>query len=101
MSSSNELGSRAWQALRTFVLERDGNVCQLRLPGCTRDADCVDHVIARSEGGDTMDPANCRASCTSCNTSRGAARRAALAKHAIDSATGSGHLGDYQPSRVW
>jgi 5-methylcytosine-specific restriction endonuclease McrA len=53
------------------VIERDGGVCQLSLPGCTFVATTADHVIPRSLGGDS-DPDNLRAACRPCNSRRGA-----------------------------
>jgi 5-methylcytosine-specific restriction endonuclease McrA len=62
----------AWRRLRLAVLERDGYICRLRIPGvCTTRATHCDHVVPKSRGGlDTME--NCRASCAACNTHRGA-----------------------------
>jgi 5-methylcytosine-specific restriction protein A len=59
---------------RPFVLDRDRHVCQIRGPGCTVGATCVDHIVARADGGDFYDPANCRAACVHCNATRGALR---------------------------
>jgi 5-methylcytosine-specific restriction endonuclease McrA len=58
--------------VRAVVLERDRWVCQIRDKGCTQGATCVDHITPAIEGGAFYDPANCRASCWSCNSVRGA-----------------------------
>jgi len=52
------------------VLDRDGNVCQVRLPVGTLTATVVDHVVPWRLGGAWYDPANLRASCVPCNASR-------------------------------
>lgn len=99
MSALTAAGStRAWRRLRAFVLRRDGNACQLPMPGgrpatfggwaascapataprdqvgrvlvCGAYADHADHVLARNKGG-TDDPANVRALCESHNLQLG------------------------------
>jgi 5-methylcytosine-specific restriction endonuclease McrA len=60
-----------WATISRKVIERDGGVCQLSLPGCTVVATTADHIISRSQGGDS-DPANLRAACRACNSRRGA-----------------------------
>jgi 5-methylcytosine-specific restriction endonuclease McrA len=65
------LTSPAWRRLRLLVLDRDRHVCQMRGAGCTQVATCVDHIVARHEGGDMWDPRNLRAACRSCNTRGG------------------------------
>jgi hypothetical protein len=57
--------TRAWRRVRATVLARDGNLCQLRLPGCTRIATCVHHVYGRAVTGD--DPRWLAAACQHCN----------------------------------
>lgn len=52
-----------WGKTRTIVLQRDSHTCQLGLPGCTRTAEEVDHIIPISQGGNRYDPNNCRAVC--------------------------------------
>lgn len=37
--------------LKAYVFARDGYVCQLRLEGCTGEAEEPDHIIPRSPGG--------------------------------------------------
>ena len=64
-----------WRKLRLEVLERDGWLCQVRLAVCTVDATTVDHVVPLARGGARLDPANCRAACGPCNSSRSAAAR--------------------------
>jgi hypothetical protein len=54
--------------VRTFVLERDGYVCQLGLDGCTRKATHVHHTRGKRFGDD---PAYLVASCESCNLKTG------------------------------
>jgi 5-methylcytosine-specific restriction endonuclease McrA len=62
------LRTPAWRRLRLAVLDRDLGLCQIRDEGCTRYATCVDHIVARVDGGDMWNPANLRAACRSCNT---------------------------------
>ena len=64
-------GSKAWRAVRQRVLERDEFRCQLRLPGFTGTATEADHIVPREVGGALYDEGNLRASCGSCNRSRG------------------------------
>jgi 5-methylcytosine-specific restriction endonuclease McrA len=66
------LSTTAWRRLRLAVLDRDLGLCQVKGPHCTRYATCVDHIIARADGGDCWSPANPRASCRHCNSSGGA-----------------------------
>lgn len=63
-----------WQAIRPVILERDGGVCRMALPGCTGTATTVDHIVPLFEGGRRLDPANLRAACKHCNSSDGATR---------------------------
>ena len=58
--------------------------CQLRLPGCKAVADEVDHSVPREVGGVLYDEANLRASCGSCNRSRGNRAGTPLGSMAID-----------------
>ncbi len=58
-------------ALHQRILNRDLRRCQLRLPGCTLIATCVDHVLPLAAGG-TDHPSNLRASCDPCNRQKGA-----------------------------
>ena len=53
--------------LREEIFKRDNNVCQLNLNGCTRIAECLDHIIPVSKGGRTI-PDNLQASCVHCNS---------------------------------
>jgi 5-methylcytosine-specific restriction endonuclease McrA len=55
---------------------RDRMICRLDLPGCTRHATHVDHVVPLSMGGAKYDDANCQAACMHCNLSKGAGRGA-------------------------
>ena len=64
-------GSPTWRRVRKRVLERDNFECQLRLPGCRRRADQVDHMVPRHLGGAWYDEMNCRASCGHCNKAKG------------------------------
>ena len=51
------------------MLIRDGNVCQLQLPGCTLVANTADHVVEVERGGSDS-PANLRAVCPACHNRR-------------------------------
>jgi hypothetical protein len=51
--------------MRRVVLDRDGWVCRLQLPGCTHNANEVHHTRGRSVTGD--DPKYLVASCKQCN----------------------------------
>lgn len=53
----------------TIVLQRDGEVCQLALPGCQYQASVADHRANRGSGGSSVldDPVNLIAACGLCN----------------------------------
>lgn len=65
MSNWTKGSTRAWRRTRAQVLARDGYRCQLRLEGCTGQADCVHHTLGRGVTGD--DPRYLVAACTHCN----------------------------------
>lgn len=69
--------SMAWVRTRLRVLERDGYICQVRLPGCRVKASAVDHIRELADGGDPYDMANLQAACVSCNS-----RKGHMARHA-------------------
>ena len=66
------LCTSAYRRLRLAVLDRDGWLCQIRGPRCTRAATVVDHVVSRVDGGAVFDPSNMRAACRPCNALRAA-----------------------------
>jgi len=75
MSRSWEAGSDTrWRNFRAHILARDHYLCTIRSKGCTITAPLigghVDHIIELHMGGAKYDPANCRSSCATCNTSR-------------------------------
>lgn len=72
--ANDELTTPAWRRLRLLILERDRFECQIRARGCNRAATCVDHIVARADGGDMWNPDNLRAACRPCNGSRSADR---------------------------
>jgi 5-methylcytosine-specific restriction endonuclease McrA len=63
-----------WRRLRLLVLDRDHHVCQIRGTTCTGAATCVDHIVARIDGGHMWDLRNLRAACQACNSRDGATR---------------------------
>lgn len=60
-----------FQRLRPMVLDRDGHVCQVRLPGCVGKATHVDHIIP----GGPNELTNLRAACAPCNIRRAHRKR--------------------------
>jgi hypothetical protein len=62
--------SGPWRRIRLRVLQRDGYLCQVRLPGCTITADEADHITPTSQGGAWFDLQNLRGSCKHCNLAR-------------------------------
>lgn len=66
MSKYSSRGSK-WDATRKRVLARDNHTCGY----CGREADTVDHYIAKANGG-TDDESNLIASCNQCNARKGA-----------------------------
>lgn len=67
---ANRVYNGPWRTIRLEVLERDGYSCQVRLPGCTRLATTVDHIVPWRLGGDWWNRENLRAACSHCNSSR-------------------------------
>lgn len=58
--------TRRWRRIRAQILQRDHNLCQMRLTGvCTTEADTAHHVLGRAVTGD--DPAYLVAACAACN----------------------------------
>lgn len=86
--------TRRWQETRRFVLIRDGELCQMRGPGCTVHAPLAgghaNHIVSPEDGGEFFDPGNLEAACRHCNTADGARR--GNAKRARTT---------YRPSREW
>jgi 5-methylcytosine-specific restriction protein A len=74
MPNDPRLSTVAWRRLRLLVLARDGHRCQVAGPDCATVATCVDHIVARADGGDCWAPSNLRASCHKCNAQAAAAR---------------------------
>lgn len=65
------MSSWEWQQLRKLILARDAFRCQIRSSCCRLTATEVDHIEPPIEGGSFWDPANLRASCRPCNSTRG------------------------------
>jgi len=61
------LGTQKWKNKRLEVLQRDGYECYI----CGGQADQVDHLIARSRGGDVFDNDNLLSICAKCNRRKG------------------------------
>jgi 5-methylcytosine-specific restriction enzyme A len=58
-----------WQKLSAYVIQRDGGICQLRLPVCTTTATTADHITPKARGGsDSLD--NLQAACRQCNAAK-------------------------------
>lgn len=74
MNTDRLIQTRAYRALRLWVLDRDRHLCRVGGPTCTRVATEVDHVIARADGGAVFDPDNMRAACSACNAWRAVMR---------------------------
>ena len=64
------------------VMERDGHVCMLQLPGCAQEATVPDHRANRGHGGSkALNSPQCLvASCGSCNGRKESATGAELAE---------------------
>ena len=67
---TNKIYNSTWRKVRATVLERDGHRCTIGMTGCTGIANQVDHIHPLAFGGAPYDPANLRASCANCNSSR-------------------------------
>ena len=66
-ASHRELGLQKWKDQRIRVLKRDGYICAY----CGQEANQVDHVISRKDGG-SHDLDNLVACCAPCNSKKGA-----------------------------
>ena len=66
-ASHRELGLQKWKDQRLRVLKRDGYICAY----CGQEANQVDHVISRKDGG-SHDLDNLVACCAPCNSKKGA-----------------------------
>jgi 5-methylcytosine-specific restriction endonuclease McrA len=66
-ASHRELGLQKWKDQRLRVLKRDGYICAY----CGQEANQVDHVISRKDGG-SHDLENLVACCAPCNSKKGA-----------------------------
>ena len=66
-ASHRELGLQKWKDQRIRVLKRDGYICAY----CGQEANQVDHVISRKDGG-SHDMDNLVACCAKCNSKKGA-----------------------------
>jgi len=64
------LQTSAWRRVRQAVLERDGYLCRIGGPTCTRRAQEVDHIIPRKAGGAMFDEHNLRSVCKACHAAR-------------------------------
>ncbi len=71
--SHRELGTQRWKDQRLRVLKRDGYICAY----CGQEADQVDHVISRKDGGG-HELENLVACCASCNSKKGALNEASF-----------------------
>lgn len=67
----NRYKTSAWRAVRRSVLIRDGYMCRLKVAKrCRGWANSVDHTVRPEDGGAFYDPANLKACCVPCNTSK-------------------------------
>ena len=76
MSESWSGGSDTrWRRFRTALFarwdEQGRTQCEVKLAGCTKAREQVDHIQALARGGAKYDPLNCRPACAWCNRSRG------------------------------
>lgn len=60
--ATNSSRGADWNRLRAAILERDGYVCAY----CGHEADTVDHIIAKNNGGEDI-ASNLVAACRRCN----------------------------------
>jgi len=51
------------------MIKPHGQLCALKLPGCTRWATTFDHIVSLSRGGDHS-PSNTQPACLHCNSSK-------------------------------
>lgn len=61
MSKASSRGTE-WNKLRQSILDRDGHICAY----CGAEADTVDHIIAKNNGGEDV-PGNLISACRRCN----------------------------------
>lgn len=71
-AKSHGRSGRPWRRLRLQILERDGYLCMIRGPKCTKLATTVDHIVALVHAPHLAhEPSNLRAACKSCNSRLG------------------------------
>lgn len=75
--SSWVTGTREFTKLRRQVMVRDGGMCRIMGPTCTRIATEVGHIVEVSAAGAPYDPDDCRSVYGPCHAARSAASRAA------------------------
>lgn len=63
----SDLHSVAWRKVRLEVLNRDGWLCRVRLPGCRGRATDVHHLDDYAVSGASFDADRLVASCGRCN----------------------------------
>lgn len=66
-----DLHARGWAEVRLTVLNRDGWLCQVKLPGCRGRATTAHHLDDVALYGPSLDVDRLAASCTHCNCSLG------------------------------
>ena len=59
--------TRAWRKYRARILDRDHQICQLKLDGCKTWANEVHHLDGRNAGLMPADTTRCVAACQPCN----------------------------------
>jgi 5-methylcytosine-specific restriction endonuclease McrA len=85
--SHRELGLQKWKDQRIRVLKRDGYICAY----CGQEANQVDHVISRKDGG-SHDMDNLVACCASCNSKKGALNEGVFLSKTSTPPVFSGHI---------
>ena len=77
MSDHPAYRTKTWKNVRLAVLERDGYVCKIGLPGCERVATSADHIVELEDGGEPFALENLQAACLRCNVAKGNKARGA------------------------
>jgi 5-methylcytosine-specific restriction endonuclease McrA len=86
-ASHRELGLQKWKDQRLRVLKRDGYICAY----CGQEANQVDHVISRKDGG-SHDLDNLVACCAPCNSKKGALNEGVFLGKTSTPPVFSGHI---------
>ncbi len=99
--SSRVTGTRRFTELRRQVLARDGGMCRIMGPTCTRIATEVDHIVEVSAGGAPYDPKNLQSVCGPCHHAKPASPTRVAPPRPIRGRRRRAFDGSAVPKAIW